>query len=245
MTEQTKEASTQTLTDFKIFCDESCHLQHDGSNIMVLGALRCRAAETEPVIRAIKKLRETHNYHTEIKWTKLLNRQWPFYQALLDLFLQSDALNFKATVVLNKHLLDHELFNEGSHGTFYYKMAFYALRDFIEQGKTHRIYLDYMDTHGAIKAAKLASVLDNNLQGDATLNVHIIRSHESQLIQLCDLLIGAVSYANRSDIPRASKIKNQIVSYLEEKLCRSLTEGTPPWEEKFNLFMFSPRGNKC
>jgi hypothetical protein len=26
---------------FKIFCDESCHLEKDTSNVMVLGALSC------------------------------------------------------------------------------------------------------------------------------------------------------------------------------------------------------------
>lgn len=245
MSSQAVEPDLPNLADFKIFCDESCHLQHDGSNIMVLGALCCRGADVISITRAIKSLRETHNYHTEIKWTKLVAKQWPFYQALLDLLLQSSALNFKAAVVLNKKLLDHEQYNDGSHGTFYYKMAFYALRDFISQGKAYRIYLDYMDTHGAIKAAKLAEVLKNDSLRAATLDVFIIRSYESQLIQLCDLLIGAVSYANRDDIDKSSKIKNQIVNYLEEKLCRSLAVGTPPWEEKFNLFMFSPRGKKC
>lgn len=230
---------------FKIFCDESCHLPHDGSDIMVLGALYCPSGEVDRLNRAIKALRETHQYHTEIKWTKLLARQWPFYQALLELLLQEDCLRFKATVVQNKACLDHNRYNDGSHSNFYYKMAYYALRDFLAPGNGYRVYLDYMDTLGAEKCRKLGEVLRNGMKGTAEIDVYTIRSFESQLIQLCDLLIGAVAYANRTDIPRESVIKNQVIQYLEQELHRRLDMGTPPWEEKFNLFKFSPRSVPC
>ncbi len=230
---------------YKIFCDESCHLEKDPSNVMVLGALRCPEGAVEHLSRTIKYLRHKHNYQTELKWTKLIAKQSVFYHELLDLFLNTDELIFKATVVVNKNYLDHSEFNQGSHNNFYYKMFFYALRDFINPGGSYKIYLDYMDTHGRDKAAKLMEVLHNSNYGTAAAKAYIIRSHESQLIQLCDLLIGALSYANREDIERKSIIKNEIVAYLEQRLCRQLTVGTPPWEEKFNIFRFSPRRRMC
>ena len=88
-------------------------------------------------------------------------------------------------------------------------------------------------------------VLSNATPGNVDITAYIIRSHESQLIQLCDLLIGALSYVNRADIAHESKIKNELVDYLQLKLCRSLDSGTPPWEQKFNIFRFSPRGTTC
>lgn len=235
----------QDTQQFKIFCDESCHLQHDSNNVMVLGALCCPEYAVESLTRTIKFLRHKHNYQTELKWTKLINKQLSFYQELLDLFLGADELLFKATVVVNKNYLDHDEFNQGSHNNFYYKMFYYALRDFIHPGGYYKIYLDYMDTHGREKAAKLMEVLKNSNHGSVQAAAYIIRSHESQLIQLCDLLIGALSYANREDIERKSSIKNAIVSHLEHRLCRPLTIGTPPWEEKFNIFRFSPRRKAC
>ncbi|MCB5195704.1 DUF3800 domain-containing protein [Deefgea salmonis] len=231
--------------DYKIYCDESCHLQHDGSNVMVLGALRCDASQVERIVREIKALRIAHGYQTELKWTKLLAKQWPFYKALLDLLLTEPALNFKATVVLNKNLLNHDQYNSGSHGTFYYKMAYYSLRDFLIPSNSYRIYLDYMDTLGATKARELSNVLHNQMRGAVHVDVQIIRSHESQLIQLCDLLIGAVAYSNRDDLERTGTVKVAIVDYLQQQICRKLNVGTPPWEEKFNIFMFSPRSNAC
>jgi len=238
-------ANSAFPSHFKLFCDESCHLEHDNSDVMVLGTICCPEECVEVINRQIKTLRYRHSYKTELKWTKLHTKQIGFYKALIDLFLETEALRFKATVVLNKKALNHEQFNQGSHNNFYYKMFYYTLRDFLVSGNHYKIYLDYMDTQGRDKARKLMDVLDNANYGQVDITAYIIRSHESQLIQLCDLLIGALSYSNRADIAHESKVKNELVDYLVLKLCHRLDMGTPPWEQKFNIFRFSPRGTTC
>lgn len=238
---QVSHVKEPTPVDFKIYCDESCHLEHDGNDVMVFGALRCESASVEPTVRAIKILRKKFGYENEVKWTKLIAKQLPFYLELIDLFLGAGALRFKATVVINKGLLDHTQYNGGSHGTFYYKMAYYTLRDFLAKDKVYRIHLDYMDTQGSERAQKLLEVL-GNAKDAGVLSAQVVRSHESQLIQVCDLLIGAMSYARRFAPGERSDTKAKIIEHLERKLGRSLLDGTPPWEEKFNIFVFSPRG---
>lgn len=228
----------------KIFCDESCHLEYDKSGIMVLGAICCPNEKVEHAVRTIKYLRHEFNYHTELKWTKLIAKQFPFYQSLIDFFIDSD-LRFKATVVLNKEKLRHEEFNAGSHDNFYYKMFYYTVRDFFaEDGAAYRLYLDYKDTLGRDKCKKLETVLQNHAcSKEQTIQVEAqtIRSYESQLIQLCDLLIGALSYKNRNDIEKKSKVKMELIAYIEKKVGINLNLGTPPWEPKFNIFQFQPR----
>ena len=207
---------------------------------MVFGALHCEASTIVQAIRSIKELRSKFGYQTEVKWTKLIAKQLPFYLELIDLFLGTGGLRFKATVVINKGLLDHTQYNDGSHGTFYYKMAYYTLRDFLEKEKVYRIHLDYMDTQGNKRAQKLLEVL-GNAKAAGILSAQIIRSHESQLIQLCDLFIGALAYARRFETEKRTATKSAIIDHLERKLGRSLLDGTPPWEDKFNIFVFSPR----
>lgn len=226
---------------YKIFCDESCHLEHDGADIMVLGALFCNAEQSVQLNKHIKWLRHQHNYQTELKWTKLVAKQWPFYQALLDLVVDSSELKFKTTVVQQKNKLDHSQFNAGSHTNFYYKMFYYTLRDFLDSTNQYRIYLDYMDTMGGEKVAELCRVLQKSTNWRLDAKAFVIQSYESQLIQLCDLLIGAVAYKNRSDIAHNSEIKQKIVAYLEQRLGYELNVTTPPWESKFNIFRFVPR----
>ena len=225
---------------YKIFCDESCHLEHDKADIMVLGAIHCSDFKAVQLTKHIKWLRHQHNYHNELKWTKLIAKQWPFYQSLLDLLLDDAEVHFKATVVQHKKSLDHQTYNSGSHNTFYYKMFYYTLRDFLKPIGEYRIYLDYMDTLGGEKTKELCRILQAETGYELNANAYIIQSYESQLIQLCDLIIGAVSYKNRTDINHDSTIKNQIVSYIEAKLNRELNYGTPPWERNFNIFRFAP-----
>ncbi len=225
---------------YKIFCDESCHLQHDGADIMVLGALHCHAEKAVQLSKHIKWLRHQHNYHTELKWTKLIAKQMPFYRALIDALIDDVDVQFKATVVQHKNHLYHHAFNGGDHNTFYYKMFYYTLRDFLVCDHQYQIYLDYMDTLGGEKVNKLCQVLKTEGRQDIEVKAYIIQSYESQLIQLCDLVIGAISYKNRSDIDHESVIKNEIIAYLEQKLGHSLDYGTPPWERNFNIFRFAP-----
>lgn len=229
------------MTTYKIFCDESCHLEHDRANIMVLGAIHCTADKAIALTKHMKWLRHQHNYTPELKWNKLNKHQWPLYRDLIDMITADTDVRFKTTVVLNKNILDHHQYNAGSHSEFYYKMFYYTLRDFLKEGNEYRIYLDYMDTLGAEKTRKLCEVLQNGTRWQLKAVANVVQSYEVQLIQLCDLLIGAVAYRNRDDIEHSSAIKMQFVEYLESKLGYSLNNGTPPWEEQFNIFRFQPR----
>ncbi len=229
------------MSAYKIFCDESCHLESDKSDIMVLGAICCAAAEVSELNKEIKALRHRYGYHNEIKWTKLIGKQKDFYSSLLEMFFASTLMSFKATIVTNKHLLNHQRHNDGEHDKFYYKMFYYTLRDFMKPGDNFQIYLDYKDTKGGQRARKLSSIISNESRGGVNADFTIIHSHESQLIQVCDLLIGAIAYKNRVDIEKRSEIKNFIIAKIEELSGRNLTEATDWWEQKFNLFRFSPR----
>ena len=112
---------------YKIFCDESCHLEHDGSDVMVLGALHCSSEKAIQLSKHIKWLRYyQHHYKPELKWSRLHKHQWLLYKDLIDLVVDDPEVNFKATVVLNKKSLDHQQYNAGSHSDFYYKMFYYT-----------------------------------------------------------------------------------------------------------------------
>ncbi|EGQ9699108.1 DUF3800 domain-containing protein [Vibrio sp.] len=223
------------MTVYKIFCDESCHLERDGADVMVLGAIHCSEDKAVELTKHIKWLRHKHNYKPEFKWSRLHKHQWPLYKDLIDLVLDDPQVSFKATVI-DKTKLDHKRYNAGSHNDFYYKMFYYTLRDFLAVGNNYRIYLDYMDTLGSEKTKKLCQVLQNGTHWQLSAEATIVQSYEVQLIQLCDLLIGSVAYKNRSDIERKSPIKSQFLNYIEEKLDRALTVQTKRTERNFNVF---------
>ena len=61
---------------FNIYCDESCHLEHDSVATMVLGAVWCPADCRIEISKAIRDLKIRHSLprHFELKWTKTFSR---------------------------------------------------------------------------------------------------------------------------------------------------------------------------
>jgi hypothetical protein len=147
-------------------------------------------------------------------------------------------MRFKATFIPNKKDECHKQYGY-THDEFYYIVYHYTIRNFIESGNEYKLYLDYKDRNGGKRVKKLEEIL--NLKGKT--EVFIIKSQESQILQLCDLFIGAIAYKNRTDITHESEIKNFVVAYLEQKLGYELIN-TKPWVEKFNIFRWFLSGRK-
>ncbi|MFV0397075.1 MAG: DUF3800 domain-containing protein [Bacteroidales bacterium] len=124
---------------------------------------------------------------------------------------------------------------------FYYKAAFYLLKNGILQDVAYRVYFDIKDGRGRNRLIKLSSILGRVCGINRFSHFQDIRSHESEFIQLCDLFIGAIGYKTRDDKLKTSVAKNEIIQYIESKLGYQLNEGTPPWENKFNIFDFQLR----
>lgn len=225
--------------NYKIFCDESNHLLNDKSNVMVNGAICVPEEEVIDINKYIKHLKHKHNYYNELKWTKLIKSQRDFYIELIDYFFQSN-MRFKATFIPNKKEEVHKSYGR-THDEFYYIVYYYTIRNFIENGNDYKIYLDYKDINGGKRSKKLEEKL--KLTAREKSGVFIIQSQESQVLQLCDLFIGAIAYKNRTDIVHKSEIKNFIIEYLESKLSYELIE-TAPWVEKFNIFRWFLSGRK-
>ena len=104
------------------------------------------------------------------------------------------------------------------------------------------IYLDHKDTHSAAKASKLQDVLrENAYDFDRSIieRVQPVVSHESELLQLCDLLIGAVGYANRG--LTGSRAKTQLVARMRHRSRLSLTKSTLVSATKVNLLLWEGR----
>jgi hypothetical protein len=112
---------------------------------------------------------------------------------------------------------------------------------FSPKGK-YRVYIDIKDSRGGRKVRKLHEVLCNNMYDfsrEIIERVQIIRSEESQVIQLADLLVGVLSYANRG--LAGSDAKQALVEKVKARTGYSLTKTTLYREEKFNLFRWTPQ----
>jgi len=223
---------------FNIYCDESCHLEHDQQNVMVLGAVWCPLEKVDEINVRIREIKAKHGLATdfEIKWVKVSPGQLPFYREVLDYFFDDDALHFRALIVPDKSVLRHEDYAQ-THDEWYYKMYFDMLKGILHPQARYHIYLDYKDTRGASKVARLHSILCNNMYDFSRRiisRVQLVRSHEVEILQLADLLIGVISYANR-DLD-SSEAKLHLPHRMRERSQYALTRTTLLQEEKVNLF---------
>ena len=226
---------------FNVYCDESCHLEHDGVPVMAWGAITCRQGEVRAIAEAIRALKVAHGLkpNFEAKWTKVSPAKAAFYLALVDHFLADDRLRFRGLVVPDKARLDHARFDQ-SHDDWYYKMYFTMLRPIFCAPHRYRIYLDVKDTRGGPKTRKLHDVLANSLldfERQTVERVQQVRSHESELLQITDLLIGALTYANRG--LTSSPAKTAIVQRLRARLGPNALSRTSTFAAtKFNILVW-------
>jgi len=223
---------------YNVYCDESGHLEHDGLPVMVLGAVWCPLEKVPEISTRLREIKRQHHLPPdfEVKWVKVSPAKRDFYLNLLDYFFDDDDLHFRALIVPDKNKLVHAEFNQ-THDDWYYKMYFDLLKVILSPLSCYRIYLDIKDTQGAAKVVKLHQVLSNSMYDfsrEIVERVQLVRSHEVELLQLADLLIGAIAYANRGLATSPAKLA--LVERLRQRSGYGLTRTTLLREEKVNLF---------
>ena len=121
----------------------------------------------------------------------------------------------------------------------YYKMYFVMLKNIFEPSGCYNIYLDIKDTLGASKVSKLHDVLANNaydFSREMIQKVQQIQSNESELLQLTDLFIGALSYLHRGLEKSHSKLT--LIDRIRERSGISLKQNTLMRATKVNIFLW-------
>lgn len=231
---------------YTVFCDESCHLQNDSSSVMVLGAMYCPDEKKKQIYSDIRAIKEKYNLnsHFEIKWTKVSESKIEFYLELLDYFWQNADLHYRGLVAMGKDRLNHEKYNEGDYDLWYYKMYFRMLDPIVQQENEYRILVDIKDTKGGKRIEKLKKVMCNNIydfNGEIISHIGQINSKESEILQLADLLNGALTYHYRKleNEAMANKGKIEFIKALQKR--QSIDSRTARWESKFNLFIWEPK----
>ncbi|MDP4120141.1 MAG: DUF3800 domain-containing protein [Bacillota bacterium] len=233
------------MTAYNIYCDESCHLEHDGAKAMVMGAISCPQIDKERVYTEIREIKKKYGLSTwaEIKWTRVSASKLPFYIELIRYFINEPCLSFRAVVVKDKSNLNHGKYNNGSHEIWYFKTYFYLLDAMISYNDTYRVFIDIKDTCGGPKIKKLHEVLCNNIydfKQDVIKGIYQIKSNESEILQLTDLIMGAISFYHNDHygIKESSNAKIAILDELFKDYKSSIINGTSRGTKKMDIFLW-------
>jgi hypothetical protein len=252
--------------NYNIYCDESCHIENDGVSVMVLGAVTCRRNQLVRISNDLRQLKSDYGLLTpdkrqrnrsqqfEIKWTKVSPAKIQFYSDCIRYFFQESALSFRS-VVIEKRLIDHAKWSR-DHGTnqthddWYYKMFFRLIEPMIDPQSNYRIYLDIKDTRSESNRKELERVLRSATRdriNEIISRVQQIRSYESEIMQMTDLLMGALGYHHRCRLEHGaidnltSPAKQELIRLIQELSRQTLDKTSWMKEPKFNLLIWHPR----
>lgn len=229
---------------YNVYCDESCHIQHDRNDIMVIGGVICPKHKVKKINRELRKIKEKYSITSEVKWHNISNFRIDFYKEIIEYFFSNDDLKFRCVIAPEKKKLNLERFAL-TYDDWYYRIYYLLLKEIVSVDDEYYIYMDIKDTNGGEKVKKLKSVLNNLLYAfynDVVKNIQLVRSDEIEIIQLSDILIGAVSYVNR-DLYNGVNAKAKIINMIMEKTSQSLKYTTTPkvFHSKFDVFRWKPK----
>lgn len=232
--------------EYNVYCDESCHLQNDGTNVMALGAIWVPKDKSAKIFERIREIKAANNLAKsfEIKWNKVSNSGIDFYIDIVNYFFDNEDIHYRGLIVLDKEKLDHARF-EQDHDGFYYKMYFELLKVIFMPDKAYNVYIDIKDTKSQKKVNLLTEVLrSSKYDYDKKIikKVQQIDSKEVELLQITDLFAGATAYLHRQLNTNMGKLK--LIDLIKNRSGYSLMKSTLYREDKFNLFVWTPKAEE-
>lgn len=191
----------------------------------------------------LKRIKRKYGILHELKWNTVSRTHLAMYDEILRLFFESSMV-FRSVLIKNKSNIQAHSLGRDEYNRFYYsvieRLIRYSTRRISNEANSYRIFLDLKDYNGKIKLVtihnELTSIIGTNVNMQSLQN---IRSHESQFIQLADIIIGAITYRARG--LNGSEAKSHIVRLIEELSGYYLDEGTEPGDDKFAIYDFQPK----
>lgn len=228
---------------FNLYCDESCYLQYDNSDVMCVGGIIVPNEMINEYKTRIKEIKMDYGVPQEIKWNTIGATRIDMYRELLSFFFSSE-MSFRCILIKNKSNISAHAMGRDEYNKFYFSVVEKLIRFSVQHNgvgnNNFRVFLDLKDKQGAKKLQIVKQSLAEQLsRNNVVSTLQNIRSHESVFIQLADIMIGAVTYRARK--LTGSKAKMNIVQYIESLSGYRLDEGTEPGDMKFSIYDFQPK----
>lgn len=218
----------------EVYCDESRPEVILGSNskdrYMVIGGIWVPYLYRQDIKDSINALKHKHQLYGEIKWNNVAPSKLEFYLELIDLFFDQ-PVRFRC-IVVDGNDVDLPRYHDSDGELGFYKFYYQMLKHWIVSRENYWIYLDYKKNKQPDRLQGLKTNLNEYTLGSIK-DVQAIQSDESVLIQLADVMIGAVGY--RFHDLTSSKAKLQLIDRIEGRLEHPIAQ-TARNVTKFNVF---------
>ncbi len=168
----------------------------------------------------------------EAKWQKASRSRFGFYTDAIALFAKNSNLRFRC-VSIDREKVDLIRFHEADAELGFYKFYYQLLHHWILDFNDYSAFCDVKANRSKTRLRDLQRCL-NRTNLSSRVRVQAIRSDESVLIQLTDILTGAAA-ARLNGSVRPGSVRSDLVVELEQALGHGIAP-TARGEQKFNVF---------
>ena len=230
-----------------IYVDES---STSGCRLAGYGGIWIPDADAEALRSAVAEVCARHAMRRELKWTKLSGgRASPIFQSLADAFFDHPSARFNAMVIEGNHRSAVSQYDDDE--LTHYKRLHWLCRKRVESSASYQLVLDHRTDKRADRLDDLKLVLNNaarlelRISFDCIRSVIAVDSCDEPLVQLADVLLGAVCYHhNGRHVERgASASKCEAAAYVARRagFAGGIIGESPRWEKKFNVWRWRDR----
>ena len=232
----------------QVFCDES---RPRGDRFMVLGGIIVPRVSLESMGEEIQTLRHDLHSTAELKWGKVSKGWLSKYKAFVDYFFEkneNERLHFHS-LIIDRSRVDHRKYSDGDAELGFYKFYYQLLLHCFgknycpDMGDRIIAYLDQRQT--SYPVPQLRRILNHGVAknfGNKTrpfLAVTPVNSKQHDLIQLTDVLIGAIGYHRNGlqALTEACPAKVELADYIAKRAgVKNLGRSTPYRMKRFTVW---------
>lgn len=226
----------------EIYCDESRHDLLDNPDIInennrytVIGGIWLDSRIREYLKNDIKSLQRKYNTFGEVKWNNVSDSRYDFYKSLIHLFFNYGLeLRFRS-IVIDALSVDINTYHDSDAELGFYKFYYQLLYHWVNPNNNYYIYTDYKQNRKNNRILELKEIINRAKHCSCIKHIQAINSKESLILQIADVIMGAVGYKYNFGYSGKSNAKNNIVRLIEEKIGKPITN-TNKNEKKFNIF---------
>lgn len=207
---------------------------------MVIGSLWLSLENRNEFKAEIHRLRDEYNIGGEFKWQKVSPSRRKFYEHLVQWFhSKEENLRFRC-IAVDRSQVDLKLYHGDDQELGFYKFYYQLLHHWILDFNKYAVFLDFKSNRRGDRLHVLQRCLDCSNLSSIVSTVQAVRSEESVLVQLADVLTGMASYRLNNRI-RPGSAKAAVLGHYEQ-LRGAQIKPTYKNEQKFNVFKIDLSG---
>jgi len=224
--------------EFEIYCDESnqellSSKKESDNRFFLIGGVWLPSSKRgfyKQIIRGIREEKETYG---EAKWNAVCPSKLPFYLSLIDFFFeQGDDLRFRCIVIDSKEI-NLTKYHDADQELGFYKFCYQLLKNWIEDFNSYYIFVDCKTNRIPFRLQTLQKYLRQSNLLAKVMTVQALPSNQVDLIQLADVVLGAVGAKFNGNITSSAKLA--VIERIETHLGHPIIP-TSRAVKKFNIF---------